>query len=81
MELVKDDNISNFSARQILLKGSLIALILTGSSLSSLAITWYILDDLMLALIISGVVYFVAMIFSIKILKRFFPNDSKSKVS
>lgn len=75
---MKDDDNSNFSARQILLKGSLIALILTGSSLSSLAIAWYVLDDLMLALIISGVVYFVMMIFSIKILKRFFPHDSKA---
>ncbi len=75
---MKDGKSSQFTAREILLKGSLIALILTGSSLSTFAIAWFILDDLFMAIIISGIVYLIMMIFSLKILKKLFSHDSKS---
>jgi len=57
---------------EIILKGTLIALFVIVPSLSTFLLMWYILDDLFQAIIIGGIVHFMAMGFSWKISKKFF---------
>lgn len=57
--------------RDIILKGSIIAVIVTIPSIVSFMIAWMILDDLIQAAIIGAVVHFIAMGFSLKISKKF----------
>jgi uncharacterized membrane protein len=66
------DKSSNITTKDIAAKGSIIAVILTAPSLSAFFIGWYILDDLIQAAIIGGIVNFLAMGFSIKISKKLF---------
>ena len=68
---------SKFSSKDIFLKGSIIALIVTIPSLSAFAISWKILDDLIQAAIIGGVIHFISMIFSFKISKKLFVKNSR----
>jgi len=56
--------------KEIFLKGSIIAVIVTVPSITSFAISWYVLDNLMQAAIIGGVIHFIAMGFSLKISKK-----------
>jgi len=56
----------------IILKGTIIALFVIIPSLSTFLLMWYILDDLLQAIIIGGIVHFMAMGFSWKISKKFF---------
>ena len=57
--------------RDIVLKGSIIAVIVTIPSIVSFMVIWIILDDLIQAAIIGAVVHFIAMGFSLKISKKF----------
>jgi hypothetical protein len=57
---------------QIILKGTIIALFVIIPSLSAFYLAWIILDDLLPAIIIGGIVHFTAMGFSLKISKKFF---------
>jgi len=57
--------------RDIVLKGSIIAVIVTIPSIVSFMVIWMILDDLIQAAIIDAVVHFIAMGFSLKISKKF----------
>ena len=57
---------------EIILKGTIIALFVIVPSLSTFLLMWYILDDLFQAIIIGGIVHFMAMGFSWKISKKFF---------
>ena len=56
----------------IFLKGTVIALFVIIPSLSAFLLAWIILDDLLQAIIIGGIVHFIAMGFSLKISKKFF---------
>ena len=57
--------------RDIILKGTIIAVIVTIPSIVSFMVIWMILDDLIQAAIIGAVVHFIAMGFSLKISKKF----------
>jgi hypothetical protein len=56
--------------KEIILKGSIIAVIVTVPSITTFAISWFILDNLMQSAIIGGVIHFIAMGFSLKISKK-----------
>ncbi len=61
-----------FSSGSVLLRGTLIALIVTVPSLAAFGASWFLLDDLIQAAIIGAVVHFIAMIFSFRISRRLF---------
>jgi len=60
------------TSKEIILKGTAIAIFVIIPSLSVFFLSWKILDDLLQAAIIGGIVHFVAMGFSLKISKKFF---------
>ncbi|HUU48817.1 MAG TPA: hypothetical protein VMW55_08555 [Nitrosopumilaceae archaeon] len=59
------------TTKEIILKGTIIAIIVIIPSLSAFFLSWMILDDLLQAAIIGGIVHFIAMGFSLKISKKF----------
>jgi hypothetical protein len=56
--------------KDIVLKGSIIAVIVTVPSIVSFMVFWMILDNLIQAAIIGAVIHFIAMGFSLKISKK-----------
>lgn len=62
--------------RDIILKGTIIAVIVTIPSIVSFMVAWMILDDLIQAAIIGAVIHFIAMGFSLKISKKLVKRDS-----
>jgi len=67
-----DDEISTkLTIREIVLRGSIIAIITTIPSIIAFLLTWVFLDDLIYGVILGAMVYFIAMIFSLKISKKF----------
>jgi hypothetical protein len=68
--MTSDNNAGKLTMRDIILKGSIIAVIVTVPSIVSFLISWVILDNLIQAAIIGAIVHFVAMGFSFKISKR-----------
>jgi hypothetical protein len=57
--------------KEIILKGSIISIFVFIPSLSAFVLSWIILDDLLQAVIIGGIIHFIAMGFSMKISKKF----------
>ncbi len=68
--MTSDNKTGNLTLKDIVLKGSIIAVIVTVPSIMSFVISWMILDDLIQAAIIGAVVPFVTMGFSLKISKK-----------
>lgn len=68
--LLSDDKQSKLSIRDIVLRGTIIAIIITIPSLIAFIITWIILDNLIYAAILGAIVHFIAMGFSLKISKK-----------
>jgi len=67
-----DDEISTkLTILEIVLRGSIIAIIITIPSIIAFVLTWIFLDDLIYAVILGAMVYFIAMIVSLKISKKF----------
>jgi len=67
-----DDEISTkLTIREIVLRGSIIAIITTIPSIIAFLIIWIFFDDLIYGVILGAMVYFIAMIFSLKISKKF----------
>ena len=66
-----DNKTGKLTMKDIILKGSIIAVIVTIPSIVSFMVIWMILDDLIQAAIIGVVVHFIAMGFSLKISKKF----------
>jgi len=67
-----DDEISTkLTMREIVLRGSIIAIITTIPSIIAFLLTWIFLDDLVYGVIFGAMVYFIAMIVSLKISKKF----------
>lgn len=60
------------SARDVVVRGTAMAAVITAPSLAAFLIAWTVLDDLIPAAIIGGIVHFVAMGFSLKISRKFF---------
>ncbi len=58
------------SLKEIILKGSIIAVIITIPSIIAFFLSWKILDDLIQAAIVGAIVHFLAMGFSLKISKK-----------
>lgn len=65
-----DNKTCKLTMKEIILKGSIIAVIVTVPSITAFAISWFVLDNLMQAAIIGGVIHFIAMGFSLKISKK-----------
>ena len=68
--MTSDDKINKLTMKDIFLKGSIIAVIVTIPSIVSFMIAWIILDDLLFAALIGAVIHFIAMGFSLKISKK-----------
>ena len=73
--LADENNPGKLTIKEIILKGTFIALIVAVPSLSVFFLFWVILDNLLYAAIIGGVVHFIAMGFSLKISKKFFTTN------
>ena len=69
--MTSDNKTGKLTMRDIILKGTIIAVIVTIPSIVSFMVIWMILDDLIQAAIIGVVVHFIAMGFSLKISKKF----------
>ena len=68
--VLSDPSNSKLKISEIMLKGTIMATILTVPSIIAFLITWIILDNLINAAIVGGVVHFIAMGFSLKISKK-----------
>ena len=55
---------------EIVLKGTIMATIVTVPSIIAFLISWNILDNLITAAIVGGIIHFIAMGFSLKISKK-----------
>ena len=69
--MTSDNKTGKLTMRDIILKGTIIAVIVTIPSIVSFMVIWMILDNLIQAAIIGAVVHFIAMGFSLKISKKF----------
>ena len=65
------DEKQKLTKREIMIRGTIIAIIITVPSLIAFLLIWVIFDDLILGAIISAVIHFIAMGFSLKISKKF----------
>lgn len=68
--ILSDPSKSKLKISEIMVKGTIMATILTVPSIIAFLITWIILDNLINAAIVGGVVHFIAMGFSLKISKK-----------
>ena len=67
---MSDPSKSKLKISEIIVKGTIMATILTVPSLVAFLITWTVLDNLINAAIVGGIVHFIAMGFSLKISKK-----------
>ena len=68
--MTSDNKTGKLTMRDIVLKGSIIAVIVSVPSIVSFMVFWMILDNLIQAAIIGAVIHFIAMGFSFKISKK-----------
>ena len=68
--MINKKNTNVLTLKDIIFKGSMIATIVAIPSISAFLISWIVLDDLIQAIIIGGVIHFIAMGFSLKISKK-----------
>jgi len=68
--LSDDKQSTKLTMREIVLRGSIIAIIITIPSIIAFVLTWIFLD-LVYGVILGAMVYFIAMIVSLKISKKF----------
>ena len=67
---MSDNKQSKLSIREVALRGTVIAVIITVPSVLTFLISWTVLDNLIYAAILGGVIHFIAMGFSLKISKK-----------
>lgn len=67
---MSDNKQSKLSIREVALRGTVIAVIITVPSVLAFLISWTILDNLIYAAILGAVIHFIAMGFSLKISKK-----------
>jgi hypothetical protein len=67
---LSDPTKSKLKISEIVLKGTIMATIVTVPSILAFLIIWIILDNLITAVIVGGIIHFIAMGFSIKISKK-----------
>lgn len=70
-----EKKLSKLTIKEIILKGSIIAVIVTVPSIIAFFVSWAVLNDIMQAAIIGAVIHFMAMGFSLKISKKLIKND------
>jgi len=61
---------SKLTIHEIVMRGTIIAVIITMPSIISFIISWIILENLISAIILGTVVHFIAMGFSLKVSKN-----------
>jgi uncharacterized membrane protein len=66
---------NKLTIKEIIIKGSIIAILVATPSLAAFFLSWKILDNILQAAIIGGTVHFIAMGFSFKISKKFFAKN------
>ena len=67
---MSDNKQSKLSIREVALRGTVIAVIITVPSVLAFLISWTVLDNLIYAAILGAVIHFIAMGFSLKISKK-----------
>ena len=67
---VSDNKQPKLSIREIALRGTIIATIITVPSIITFFLIWIVLDNLIYAAIMGAIVHFIAMGFSLKISKK-----------
>lgn len=70
-----NNNTNKLTIKEIIFKGSIIAILVATPSLAAFFLSWKILENLVQAAIIGGIVHFIAMGFSLKISKKFFAKN------
>ena len=70
ISLLSDSTKSKLKISEIVLKGTIMATIVAVPSIIAFLIIWIILDNLVTAIIVGGIIHFIAMGFSIKISKK-----------
>jgi len=60
----------SLTAKDLVIRGTVMASIITVPSLTAFLVSWTVLEDLIQAAIVGAVVHFVAMGFSLKISKK-----------
>ena len=68
--MLSDTTKSKLRIPEIVLKGTIIAVIITVPSIMVFLLSWFILNDFMVAIILGGIVHFIAMGFGLKISKK-----------
>jgi hypothetical protein len=68
--MLSDATKSKLSISEIVLKGTIIAAIITIPSIMAFLLSWFILEDFMVAVILGGIIHFIAMGFGLKISKK-----------
>ncbi|MDH3677217.1 MAG: hypothetical protein OEQ12_02830 [Nitrosopumilus sp.] len=69
------NNRDKLTIKEIILKGTIIAIFVVIPSFAAFFLSWKILDDLLQAVIIGGIVHFIVMGFSLKLSKKFFVKN------
>jgi hypothetical protein len=67
---LSDNKQSKLSIREVALRGTVIAVIITVPSVLAFLISWIVLDNLIYAAILGAIIHFIAMGFSLKISKK-----------
>jgi hypothetical protein len=67
---VSDPTKPKLTISEIVLKGTIMATIVTIPSIIAFLISWTVLDNLITAAIVGGIIHFIAMGFSLKISKK-----------
>jgi hypothetical protein len=67
---LSDPTKSKLKISEIILKGTIMATIVTVPSIIVFLISWIVLDNLIIAVIVGGIIHFIAMGFSLKISKK-----------
>ena len=70
ISLLSDPTKSKLKISEIVLKGTIMATIVAVPSIIAFLIIWIILDNLITAVIVGGIIHFIAMGFSLKISKK-----------
>lgn len=72
--MASNNKTGKLTIQDLILKGTIIAGIVTIPSITSFMIAWVVLDNLIQAVIIGAVIHFIAMGFSLKISKKLLVN-------
>ena len=65
-----NDKQFRLSINQVVLRGTIMAVMITVPSLVSFVVSWIVLDNLLYAIIVGAVIHFIAMGFSLNLSKK-----------